>query len=158
MKRMAIIASLAALAGCGSDEKKSPAPAATVKEPSLSGTFERQMTKADIERTDKLRDESGPHQEKPQPGPLRLTLQDGTLAMTDVGADFTVQQDFSATGDGELRLGAYQAPEQGAFCGPDIPATATYTFELSGDVLTLEPKQDGCADRDSSLTGTWKRH
>jgi hypothetical protein len=69
----------------------------------------------------------------------------------------TVRQDFSATTDGELRVGAYQAPDRGAFCGPDIPATATYTFELSGDVLTLEPKQDGCADRDASLTGTWKR-
>jgi hypothetical protein len=160
MKRLAIIASLAALAGlagCGSDDENPAASMPTVKAPALNGTFERQMIKADIERTDKLRDESGPGQEKPKPGPLQLMLKDGTLAMTDVGASLTVRQDFSATTDGELRVGAYQAPDRGAFCGPDIPATATYTFELSGDVLTLEPKQDGCADRDASLTGTWKR-
>jgi hypothetical protein len=157
MMRLAVIWSIAVLAGCGSSDEEAAAPARTTSAPALSGSFEREMTKADIARTDARRDESGPGQEKPEPGPLELTLEDGTLAMTDVGAGFTIRQDFSATSDGELRLGAYQAPDQGAFCGPDIPATATYTWKLSGDELTLAPKQDACADRDSSLTGDWKR-
>jgi hypothetical protein len=77
--------------------------------------------------------------------------------MTDIGADFTVRQDFSGTSDGELRIGAYQAPDQGAFCGPDVSQTAVYTWALEGDVLTLKAEQDECADRDSSLTGKWRR-
>ena len=76
--------------------------------------------------------------------------------MTDVGADLTIRQDFSATSDGAFRIGAYQAPEQGSFCGPDISQTASYTWKRSGDVLSLQAEQDECADRDSSLSGEWK--
>ena len=69
----------------------------------------------------------------------------------------TIRQDFSATSDGAFRIGAYQAPEQGSFCGPDVSQTASYTWERSGDGITLEAEQDECADRDSILSGEWKR-
>ena len=125
--------------------------------PGLAGTYERTLTSADIERTDDLRDESAPGQGKPEPGSLKLALEDGTLTMTDVGAGVTIRQDFSATSDGAFRIGAYQAPDQGSFCGPDVPQTAAYTWKQSGDALRLTADQDECADRDSSLTGEWER-
>ena len=41
--------------------------------------------------------------------------------------------------------------------GPEVSQTASYTWKRSGDVLTLEAKQDECADRDSILSGDWRR-
>jgi hypothetical protein len=156
----ALLALAALVAGCGSDDEDpttSPAGQPTTSSSSLAGTYERTLTHADIERTDHLRDESLPGQEKPQPGPRKLALEEGTLTMTDVGAGVTIRQDFSATSDGAFRIGAYQAPDQGAFCGPDVSQTASYRWKESGDVLTLKPEQDECADRDSALSGEWKR-
>ena len=37
-----------------------------------------------------------------------------------------------------FRIGAYQAPDQGAFCGPDVSQTASYSWERSGELLTLK--------------------
>jgi hypothetical protein len=158
-KRISALLALAALgAGCGSDDEEPTTTRASqpTTSPSLAGTYERRLTRADIERTDHLRDESPPNQEKPQPGPLELALEEGTLTMTDVGAGVTIRQDFSATSDGAFRIGAYQAPDQGSFCGPDVSQTASYTWERSGHVLTLGADQDECADRDSILSGEWK--
>ena len=157
IERIFMLLVLAALAaGCGSDEQ-APASRATTSAPSLAGAYERTLTHADIERTDHLRDESLPKQEKPQPGPLKLALEHGTLTMTDAGAGVTIRQDFSATSDGAFRIGAYQAAEQGSFCGPDVSQTAAYSWKQSGDVLTLKAEQDECADRDSILSGRWQR-
>jgi hypothetical protein len=149
----------ALVAGCSDDEEPTVTPASqvTTSSPSLAGTYERRLARADIERTDHLRDESPPNHETAQPGPLELTLEMGTLAMTHVGAGVTIRQDFSATSDGAFRIGAYQAPDQGSFCGPDVSQTASYTWERSGDALTLGAEQDECADRDSILSGKWKR-
>jgi hypothetical protein len=156
----ALLALVALGAGCGSGDEEPAASAAsqsTTSSPSLAGTYERILTRRDIERTDHLRDESMPEQEKPQPGPLELALREGTLTMTDVGAGVTIRQDFSATSDGAFRIGAYQAPDKGSFCGPDVSQTASYTWKRAGDALTLEAEQDECADRDSILSGEWKR-
>jgi hypothetical protein len=157
-ERIFVLVVLAAFAaGCGSDDEAPSASQSTTSAPALAGTYERSLTHADIERTDHLRDESVPGQEKPQPGPLKLGLERGTLTMTDVGAGVTIRQDFSATSDGAFRIGAYQAPDQGAFCGPDVSQTASYTWKQSGEVLRLKAAQDECADRDSSLSGRWQR-
>jgi hypothetical protein len=159
IERLVVLPALVALAtGCGSDEEASQASQpTTTSAPSLAGAYERTLTHADIERTDHLRDESLPGQQKPQPGRLKLALEDGTLTMIDVGAGVTIRQDYSATSDGAFRIGAYQAPDQGSFCGPDVPQTASYRWRQSGDVLTLKAVQDECADRDSSLGGQWER-
>lgn len=157
---VATVALAALLAGCGSDDDdagKSPqATATTTAMSGLVGEYRRTLTAADIERTEDVRQE-GRGQERPEPGPLALELLDGTLELVDLGAKLTVLQDFSATSDGAFRIGAYQRPEEGSFCGPDIAQTAAYTWKLAGDVLTLTAKQDRCADRDSSLSGDWKR-
>ena len=167
---VATVALAALLAGCGSDDDdagKSPqatAPAPTTATSDLVGEYRRTMTAADVERTDDVRgggagrgQEAGPNQERPEPGPLALELRDGTLELVDLGAKLTVLQDFSATSDGAFGIGVYQRPEEGSFCGPDIAQTAAYTWKLAGDVLTLTATQDRCADRDSTLSGEWKR-
>jgi hypothetical protein len=121
-------------AGWGPDEAPRPATKdlRTTSSASLGGTYER-------------------------PGRLELALEEGTLTMTDVGAGVTIRQDFSATSDGAFRIGAYQAPEQGSFCGPEVSQTASYTWKRSGDVLALAAEHDECADRDAILSGRWKR-
>ena len=159
-----VAAAIVFAAGCGSDNdddgdgagSTTPAETSTSAASTVAGDYGRTVTKADIARTEQLRNEAGPNQEKPEPGSLRLTLSDGTLKLVDPRLDVTILQDFSATSDGAFQIGAYQHPETGSFCGPDIPQTASYTWERSGEVLTLKADDDPCADRDSMLTGDWK--
>lgn len=156
--------SLALIAGCGSGQKPDhPATTSSAAKPgtaSLYGTYERDVTKADIERTDKVRSEAGPHQERPKPAHAVLTIAEGDpqSTLTVRGSDgFSVAMDVTPTPRGALDLSTYVNPNQGAFCGPDIPMPANYTWRLRGRTLVLRPKNDPCADRDSTLTGTWKR-
>lgn len=151
--------------GCGSDddEKQDGAGTAARTDTStaaaarLEGDYRRRLTEADIARTEPVRKEAGPGQQRPEPGPMTLSLSKGTLRFVDLGARLTILQDFSATSDGAFRIGAYQRPDRGSFCGPDVPQTASYEWKLSGDQLTLKATQDECADRDSSLSGVWRR-
>ena len=158
-----------AIAGCGSDDENSannetqaasPPTTATASPPAipndLLGTYERRVTRDDIERTEKIRDESGPNQEKPVPGPARLVISASTLKFTDltVNPPFTIAQSISASAD-RLTLEAYIRPDKGSFCGPEIPQNASYRWERDGAALRLSADADPCADRDSSLTGTW---
>ena len=60
--------------------------------------------------------------------------------------------------DDVLRLTSYVNPDVGTFCGIEIPAQGEYTFEAAGSSLRLRPQgADACADRDSILTGTWRK-
>jgi len=163
-KALPVAAAVIALAaGCGSDdsndsdEEGSAATTTSSVSGTLTGDYKRKVTEADIDRTEDVRNEAGPgpNHGRLEPGPVMLTLSDGTLKMSDP-TGFRIVQDFSATSDGVFRIGAYQHPEKGSFCGPDIPQTASYTWEKSGDVLTLKAEDDACADRDSTLTGDWK--
>jgi hypothetical protein len=149
-----------AAAGCGSDDKPSrPAEAKASGAP--YGTYTRAVTAADIERTAKARDESGPHQTAPKPADARLTIAKGSgqdvLKVTDDRDGFTVAMDLGID-DGVLKLYSYVNPLQGAWCGPQIAEAAAYAYQMSGDALVLKPDHpDGCADRDSTLTGTWRK-
>jgi hypothetical protein len=160
-----------AVAGCGSDDDTTSGAAATAPTASraatattptvpsdLLGTYERRVTRADIARTQKFRDEAGPHQEAPEPGPARLVITASSLKFVDLGADppFTIEQSITATAD-RLSIEAYVRPDRGAFCGPEIPQNTAYGWVRTGAVLKLTAQDDPCADRDSSLTGAWKR-
>ncbi|HEX8208397.1 MAG TPA: hypothetical protein VF587_20205 [Solirubrobacteraceae bacterium] len=166
-----LAASVAALAaaGCGSDDESgsstgSAAPAAeTTAAPESAapyGTYVRRLTAGDLKRTEAGRDEHGPGQQRPPLGEYRLVIAQGSgqdvLKVTDPG-DFTVAMDLSAEGE-LLRLTSYVDPGQGAFCGPDVPASGRYAFKDDGGQLELEPaKPDPCADRDAILSGTWRK-
>ena len=169
----AATAAAAALAvgGCGTDDDTTSgaaetAPttrtAATAAAPTvpneLLGTYERRVTRADIARTQKIRDESGPHQERPEPGPARLIITASSLKFVALAADppFTIEQSITATAD-RLSIEAYIRPDRGAFCGPEIPQNTAYGWVRNGEVLKLTAQDDPCADRDSTLTGAWKR-
>src|SRR5215212_6781115 len=95
MRATASLLTLAAIglaaAGCGADDK--PA-AASPKSTGPYGAYTRTVTKADIARTQGIRDESGPEAEKPKGGPARLTIAKGSgqdvLKVSDVESDFSV--------------------------------------------------------------------
>jgi hypothetical protein len=160
MRLPALLTILAiAAAGCGSADKPKAAPSAAASGP--YGSYTRTVTKADIARTQSVRDESGPKQGKPKPGPARLTIAKGSgedvLKVSDVNADFTVAMDAGVDGR-ELKLFSYVNPADDSFCGPQIADAASYSYEAHGDTLVLRPAHpDACADRDTTLTGTWKR-
>lgn len=154
-----------AAAGCGSDDKSSDqaATASTAASTTgggvpagLAGSYTRSVTNADIARTQKKRSELGPNQEKPKPETALLFVEPGTLTVRNPKATFVVQQDYSASA-GKLTIRGYQHPEVGAFCGPEVPQNATYTWKSDGDKLTLRATSDPCADRDSTLTGGWTK-
>jgi hypothetical protein len=155
-----------AAAGCGSSKDSSssnasaPAPPATTtaSEPAapFAGTYVRQVTQADIARTEKIRDEAGPSQERPKPSRATMFVSTDGLAFTSTGAP-RIALDYSATPDGKLEIRGYQAPQVGAFCGPDVPQNATYRWAKTATGVTLRAVQDQCADRDSTLSGTWKK-
>jgi hypothetical protein len=160
----ATLAPLALVAGCGSGHKSAtPASTAAAARPgtaSLYGTYERAVTKADIERTDKIRSEVGPNQEKPKPDHVVLTIAEGDPqgTITATGSDgLVVTMDMDPSASGKLDLSTYVDPGKGAFCGPEIPAPASYSWKLQGRTLVLRARNDPCADRDSTLTGKWTR-
>jgi hypothetical protein len=155
--------------GCGSKSTSSSTPANNGGTPStaasssgtgpstLLGTYTRTVTKADIARTQHSRHE-GPGQSAPRPGPSRLAITKSSLLTTDVNANITFAESYTADGGGRLTIKGYQDPaHRGAFCGPEIPQNATYRWKVSGGTLTLTAVSDPCADRDSSLSGHWTK-
>jgi hypothetical protein len=154
-----------AAAGCGSSHSSAsktataaaaPAASATSGAPAvLLGTYTRFVTKADIARTRKIRNEAGPNQQSPKPAVTKMIIGQGMITITTAG--LRVTQDYSATAAGGLDIKGYRNPQVGSFCGPDVPQNATYTWKQSGAGLALHASADKCADRDSTMTGTWKK-
>ena len=162
-----VAAVLAALAGCGSDDESTttnsakPAAAETTAQsgapPStLAGRYERRVTKADIDRTEAKRQE-GPGQERPKPARTRMTIDKAGITVTEVSTGFTIGLDAQATGGGALSILGYTDPGKGAFCGPEVAQNASYVWSTEDETVTLKAKDDPCADRDSVMSGTWRR-
>ena len=159
----AALTAAAALAACGGNDEKAPTTAAAQPAATSSGvygTYHRRVTRADVARTASHRSEAGPNQETPLAGIYRLTIARGSaqdvLKATDP-EDFVTAMDVTLDGGGLLRATSYVDPAQGAFCGPEIPAPATYSFQAATTSLQLRPTADPCADRDSMLTGSWAK-
>jgi hypothetical protein len=177
LRRAPVAATLAAavlLAACGSSDDDTAGTTGTVAAgassaaaaaepatggvpPELLGTYERRVTAADIARTDVRRRESG-GQERPEPAPGRLQITAGALRFTalEEPSPLVIRQNVEATA-GRLEIKGYVRPDVGAFCGPEIPQNASYTWRVEGGSLVLKAIDDPCADRDSSLTGRWAR-
>src|SRR3954471_20746016 len=158
-----IVVAALLVGGCGgSSNNNTPASsgsaAATASEAPY-GLYVRTVTKKDIARTTGHRDEHGPDQSTPGTGRYKLVIAKG--AAQDVikvtGPDgFTIDMDMNVA-PGSLRLTSYVDPSRASFCGPEVPAPATYTFKSAASSLQLQPDGDPCADRDSMLTGTWSK-
>jgi hypothetical protein len=152
-----------AAAGCGTAKKEAAATnassttVATSTPQELLAQWTRFVSKSDIARTKKKRSELGPNQDTPKPQTALMTFEPKALTTRDPRATFVVQQDYKATSDGKLVILGYQHPDVGSFCGPEIPQNATYTWKLAGAKLVVRAVSDPCADRDSTLTGTWTR-
>src|SRR4051794_27140914 len=128
--------------GSGSDDKptSSGSPAAKASQAPY-GLYVRTVTKRDIARTAAHRDEHGPDQSSPGTGRYRLVIAKG--AAQDVikvtGPDgFTIDMDMTVK-PGALRMTSYVDPTRASFCGPEIPAPATYSFQAAGTSLRLRP-------------------
>lgn len=155
------------LAACGSDDDddepnadKAATTQAVERSEAPYGTYVREVTREDLARTDSKREEYGPNQQLPPVGRYRLVIAKGAaqdvLKATDPG-DFTVAMDISAA-EGIIDLTSYVDPATASFCGAEVPAQVSYTFDARGSTLVLQPKKDDpCADRDSILTGTWRK-
>jgi hypothetical protein len=145
-----VVASIA-LGACGSDGGSSDS-----KKSELIGTWERTVTKADIDRTAKIRHE-GRGQEAPSPGLNTLTITSTELRAAEVKTGASSGQTYSANDSGSLELVRYTQPEKGTFCDIQIVQTANYRWRVTGEKLSLAAVEDACADRDSILSGTWAR-
>jgi hypothetical protein len=145
---------------CGGDdngESDENAPATTPQlAGDLIGTYERTVTKADIARTANAVVEERGFEPSP-PGPRRLVIDDGSFTVIDLRDNFRISQNLAASDAGNFDIGDYIRPDKGAFCGPRVPQGAIYSWTLEDDLLKLEAESDSCADRDSILTGRWKR-
>ena len=149
------------VAGCGDSDNAKPTSTTKSAEHSQApfGTYARQVTKADLQRTAKVRDEAGPNQETPPAGRYRLVIAKGAsgpvLKVTDP-TNFTVDMNLAVDQPGMLNATTYVNPRRATFCGPQIQESASYTFKRDGSALVLAASpQDPCADRDSILSGRW---
>jgi len=160
-----LLLTVAFLASCGGDDEPAAPAAKTAAEPASAsaraeppyGVYVRRVTRADFARTARTRSEYGPDQELPPTGRYQLLLAKGSgqdvLKVTDPEG-FTIDMDVTI----EARLlsaTTYVDPSRGSFCGPEVPAPATYDFRREGATLRLTPTGDPCADRDSILSGRW---
>ena len=91
-----------------------------------------------------------------------MTIEEATpaarLAIEEPGSGYPpIAEDIVANPVGELRLMSYVNTKNGTFCSYAVPVPAHYSWKVTGDSLTLKPVREGCADRDSTLTGRWTR-
>jgi len=143
-------------AGCGSSGNsgsKSPPPAPATEQVAskLVGTYERTVTGRDLARTAAKRHEP-PGQSTPPPGRYRLAIDSETLTATDPGG-VRVREDLVASGRGDFTAGPYRSAD--VFCQKSGPGG--YAWSVAGPTLTLRAPRGRCADRDSILTGNWKK-
>jgi hypothetical protein len=154
---LTIAATSLGLAACG-NESEPTAAKATATPSAVYGVYSREVTEADIERTMQARNDAPGFEASPT-GRYQLTLAPGKgvdVIKVTAPEGLTIAMDAKVN-DGELRLVAYSAPEQGAFCDQAISAQAQYALTAKGGAIELAPTSDECADRDSVLTGTWKK-
>ncbi len=124
----------------------------------LVGTYTRSVSPADVRRTRSLRHEPADLVLPPGVWRLRIALS-GVITFDDPrGAGGS--EAFSATPGGTITLGGpanWLLPKdrQGSFCG--VEPIGAYSWTAHAGMLTLTPRRDRCADRNSMFAGNWKR-
>jgi hypothetical protein len=133
--------------------------AATAPVPSeLFGTFTREVTRADVRRTQAFRTEPG-SQALPS-GTWRLHITGNGLISFDDPLGSGGNETFTASPAGMLAL---QGPanwlnppdRKGSFCG--VEPNGAWHWAAHRRSLVLTPRLDRCADRNSLFAGVWKR-
>jgi hypothetical protein len=126
--------------------------------PQLAGTFTRDVTAADVRRTQTFRHE--PADQVLPAGIWRLWIARRGVITFDDPRGSGGNEAFSATPGGAITL---QGPanwllppdRQGSFCG--VEPIGAYSWVTHAGRLTLIPGHDRCADRNSMFAGDWKR-
>ncbi|MEA2399206.1 MAG: hypothetical protein QOK25_2762 [Thermoleophilaceae bacterium] len=144
------------MTGCGTSGKSNSQPTAATPATQrvaskLVARYERKVTRADLGRTAARRHE-GAGQSAPPAGLYRLVIDSGTLSVTDPGG-VAVRESLIASDGGDFKPGPYVSAD--VFCRNSGPGT--YRWSLAGSNLALRVTRDRCADRDSILTGVWKK-
>jgi uncharacterized protein YceK len=129
-------------------------PAAALPD-GLAGTWKRDVTAADIERNAANKG-TGPGEDPMSPATYQLAIDPDRITAHAPDA-FKIPEFAAFSQDGKLEILAYVDVKVGAYCGPDKPQNASYTWTLAGDQLTLATTDDTCADRNSILVGSWTR-
>jgi hypothetical protein len=125
----------------------------------LVGTFTRTVTPADVSRTQAFRHEEPADQALP-PGTWRLHVASNGLISFDDPHGGGGNEALTALPGGTLTLQGpvnYLNPpdRQGSFCG--VEPDGAYRWAAHGSTVTLTPRHDRCADRNSLFAGTWTR-
>ena len=124
----------------------------------LAGTYTRSVTATDVARTQSFRTE--PASQVLPAGTWRLHLErDGVLRYDDPQGGGGSEA-FTALANGTLSMQGpvnwlEPASRRGSFCG--VEPAGTYRWRTREHTLVLTVRNDGCADRNSMFTGTWKR-
>jgi hypothetical protein len=124
----------------------------------LVGTFTRDVTAADVRRTQTFRHE--PADQVLPAGTWRMQItRDGVITFEDPLASGG-NEAFTATPGGTITLQGpadwlLPASRQGSFCG--VEPIGAYSWVAHASRLTLTPRHDRCADRNSMFAGDWKR-
>lgn len=125
----------------------------------LVGTFTRTVTPADVSRTQAFRHEPTGDQALPS-GTWRLHVASNGLISFDDPGGGGGNEAFTALPAGTLTLEGpvnyLSSPDrQGSFCG--VEPDGAYLWIAHGSAVTLTPRHDRCADRNSLFAGRWTR-
>jgi hypothetical protein len=126
--------------------------------PQLAGTYTRDVTAADVRRTQSFRHE--PADQVLPAGTWRLRIARRGVISFDDPHGSGGNEAFSATPGGAITLQGpanwlLPADRQGSFCG--VEPIGAYSWVTHAGRLTLIPGHDRCADRNSMFAGDWKR-
>jgi hypothetical protein len=146
-----------------SGKQASTSASVTVSDPisvptQLVGTFTRNVTAADVRRTQTFRHE--PANQILPAGTWRLQIaRDGVITFDDPHGSGG-NEAFTGTPGGAITLQGpanwlLPANRQGSFCGVEPIGAYSWTAHAGGLILT--PRRDRCADRNSMFAGDWKR-
>jgi hypothetical protein len=145
-----------------SGKQASSSASVTVSDPipvptQLAGTYTRDVTAADVRRTQSFRHE--PLGQVLPAGTWRLRIVCGGVITFEDPRGSGGNEAFTATPGGTLAL---QGPanwilppsRQGGFC--EVEPLGVYAWSAGPRTLVLTPLRDRCADRNSMFTGTWR--
>jgi hypothetical protein len=133
----------------------------TSQDAALAGSYRRQVTAADLQRTTVYRTAAlGAFGERPPVGTYTLQVTANGRLQGSYPVPDPFVEPFTVSGDKLRMYGAavWAQPDPSKpnlFCEPEQPSD--YTWRRTATTLVLTPVQHVCADRDTVMVGTWTR-